>query len=60
MKILYRQNVTTSDRLTILSHNIKNCYLKKLVYNNDYKITTGNLTTKYLFDMLAKYGYVNA
>lgn len=40
MKILYRQNVTTSDRLTVLSHNIKNCYLKKLVYNNDYKITT--------------------
>lgn len=41
MKILYRQNGTTGDRLAVLSHNIKNCYLKKLVYNNDYKITTG-------------------
>ena len=26
--------------------------------NRDYKFTTGNLTTKYLFDMLAEYGYI--
>lgn len=26
---------------------------------NDYKITTGNLATRYLFDMLAKYGYID-
>ena len=27
--------------------------------NGGYKITTGNLCTRYLFDMLAKYGYEN-
>jgi alpha-L-rhamnosidase len=26
---------------------------------NDYKITTGNLCTRYLFDMLAEYGYID-
>lgn len=40
MKILYSQNVTMNNRLTILSHNINNCYFKKLVFKNDYKITT--------------------
>jgi len=27
--------------------------------SRDYKFTTGNLNTRYLFDMLTKYGYVN-
>jgi alpha-L-rhamnosidase len=27
--------------------------------NNDYRITTGNLCTRYLVDMLAKHGYVD-
>ncbi|MHB1150774.1 MAG: family 78 glycoside hydrolase catalytic domain [Eubacteriales bacterium] len=27
--------------------------------NNNYKITTGNLCTRYLFDMLAEYGYID-
>ena len=32
--------------------------MKDDLVNNDYKITTGNLCTRYLLDMLAKYGYI--
>ncbi len=48
--------------LDILPEGVKEKTAKHMrddLVNNDYKITTGNLTTKYLFDMLAKYGYVN-
>ena len=34
--------------------------MKDDLVNNGYKITTGNLCTRYLFDMLAKYGYIDA
>ena len=30
------------------------------VKNVGYRITTGNLTTRYLMDMLAKHGYIDA
>ncbi len=33
--------------------------MRDSLVNNDYKITTGNLCTRYLFDMLAKFGYIN-
>ena len=33
--------------------------MKDDIVDNDYKITTGNLCTRYLFDMLAKYGYID-
>ena len=33
--------------------------MKDDLVNNDYKFTTGNLCTRYLFDMLTKYGYEN-
>ena len=33
--------------------------MKNNLINNEYKITTGNLCTRYLFDMLAKYGYID-
>jgi len=33
--------------------------MKDDLINNDYKFTTGNLCTRYLFDMLAKYGYID-
>jgi alpha-L-rhamnosidase len=33
--------------------------MKDDLVNGGYKITTGNLCTRYLFDMLAKYGYID-
>lgn len=33
--------------------------MKNSLVNNGYRITTGNLCTRYLFDMLTKYGYVD-
>ncbi len=48
--------------LDILPENIRKQaaeILKEDVVNNGYKLTTGNLTTKYMFDMLAKYGYID-
>ena len=33
--------------------------MKDDLITNNYKITTGNLCTRYLFDMLAEYGYID-
>ena len=33
--------------------------LKNDLVKNNYRITTGNLCTRYLFDVLAKYGYID-
>lgn len=40
MKILYNQNSSINAISTLSTLNIKNCYLKEILYKNDYKKTT--------------------
>lgn len=48
--------------LGILPENIRPLAAKRMrddLVSREYKFTTGNLTTRYLYDMLAEYGYIN-
>ncbi len=48
--------------LGILPENVRPLAAKRMrddLVEREYKFTTGNLTTRYLYDMLAEYGYIN-